>query len=80
MKLINQSVELITEENPLKVIELAGRVSHKSEDRITEDSYKAFIKQMLKLGHTATLEFGSVYLQWKNMDKNKICRYFSVSA
>lgn len=63
MKLINQSVELITEENPLKVIELAGRVSHKSEDRITEDSYKAFIKQMLKLGHTATLEFGSVYLE-----------------
>ena len=63
MKLINQSVELITEENPLKCIELAGRVSHKSEDRITEDSHKAFIKQMLKLGHTATLEFGSVYLR-----------------
>lgn len=62
MKLINQSVELVTEENPLKCVELAGRVSHKSEDRITNDSHKAFIKQMLKLGHTATLEFGSVYI------------------
>ena len=63
MKLINQSATLVVEDNPLKLVELAGRVSHKSEDRITEDSHKAFIKQMLKLGHTATLEFGSVYLE-----------------
>ena len=74
MKLINQSVQLVTEENPLKCIELAGRVSHKSEDRITEDSHKVFIKQMLKLGHTATLEFGSVYLQCPNL--TIITRYY----
>ena len=77
MKLINQSVELITEENPLKCIELAGRVSHKSEDRITEDSHKAFIKQMLKLGHTATLEFGSVYLQPDNLED--FCNYYELN-
>lgn len=77
MKLINQSVELITEENPLKCIELAGRVSHKSEDRITEDSYKVFIKQMLKLGHTATLEFGSVYLETNTLQS--FCTHYDVS-
>ena len=77
MKLINQSVELITEENPLKCIELAGRVSHKSEDRITEDSHKAFIKQMLKLGHTATLEFGSVYLSISHLES--FCNYYELN-
>lgn len=63
MKLINQSTELVIQDNPFKCIELAGRVSHKSEERITDTSHKDFIIQMLKLGHTATLEFGSVYLE-----------------
>jgi len=62
MKLINQSVTLVTEKNPLKAIELAGRVSHKSEDKITDDSYKKFLIDMLGYGHTATLEFGDVYI------------------
>ena len=65
MKLINQSATLIVEGNPLKLVELAGRVSHKSEDKITNDSYKSFLISMLKLGHTATLEFASVYLETK---------------
>jgi len=62
MKLINQSVTLVEENNPLKLVELAGRVSHKSEDKITDDSYKKFLIYMLGYGHTATLEFGDVYL------------------
>lgn len=66
MKLLNQSVKFITEENPLKCIELAGKVTHKSEGNITEDSYKKFIINMLKVGHTATLEFGNVYIETDN--------------
>jgi len=62
MKLINQNVALVEESNPLKLVELAGRVSHKSEDKITDDSYKKFLIYMLGYGHTATLEFGDVYL------------------
>jgi len=62
MKLINQSVTLVEENNPLKLVELAGRVSHKSEDKITDTSYKKFLIDMLGYGHTATLEFGDVYL------------------
>ena len=69
MRLINQSATLVVEENPLKLVELAGRVSHKSEDRITDDSYKSFLVNMLKLGHTATLEFASVYIKLDNIDK-----------
>lgn len=63
MQLISQSVSLVTENNPFKRIELAGRVSHKSEERITEESYKIFFLGMLKAGHTATLEFADVYLE-----------------
>lgn len=75
MKLINQSATLVVEDNPIKLVELAGRVSHKSEDRITDDSYKSFLISMLKLGHTATLEFASVYLQCPNL--TVITRYYN---
>ena len=73
MKLINQSATLVVEDNPLKLVELAGRVSHKSEDRITDDSYKSFLISMLKLGHTATLEFASVYIEYTDIDEFMIC-------
>ena len=66
MKLIKQKFEIIEQQAGLegmyKQIELAGRVSHKSEDKITEDSAKKFVDTMIKLGHGATLEFGTVYL------------------
>lgn len=46
-----------------KQIERAGRVSHKSEDRITEDSAKTFVDRMINMNHLATCEFGTVYLK-----------------
>ena len=49
-----------------KSIELAGRVSHKSEDKITEDFAKAFVGRMLNMKHLATCEFGTVYLNIPN--------------
>lgn len=36
---------------------------YKSEDKITEDSAKAFIDRMIKSGHGAMLEHGTVYLK-----------------
>jgi thymidylate synthase (FAD) len=45
-----------------KQIEYCGRISHKSEDLITENSYIDFIKKMQKLQHFATFEHGTVYL------------------
>ena len=76
MKLIKPSFEIIeptgyTINNIYKSIELAGKVSHKSENTITEDSAKKFVDRMIKLGHGATLEFGTVYLK---VPKYKIYR------
>lgn len=67
MKLIKPSYSIIeptgyTIDDIYKSIELVGRVSHKSEDKITEDSAKAFVDRMMKMKHLSTCEFGTVYL------------------
>lgn len=66
MKLINPSVELITQapglEGIYKQVERVGRVCYKSEDKIIENSAKPFVDRMIKSGHGAMLEHGTVYL------------------
>lgn len=62
MKLIESSVQIIEEKDPYKMIELAGRTCYKSENNITEDSAKEFVDRMIKLGHGAILEHGTIYL------------------
>lgn len=75
MKLIESKVELIEQQPGLegiyKQIELAGRTCYKSEDKITEDSAKEFVDRMIKLGHGAMLEHGTVYLNILFSDINK---------
>jgi thymidylate synthase (FAD) len=63
MKLIESSVQIIEEKDPYKIIELAGRTCYKSEDKITENSAKEFVNRMIKLGHGAMLEHGTIYLK-----------------
>lgn len=67
MKLINSKVELIEQQSSLegvyKQIELAGRTCYKSEDKITPTSAKEFVDRMIKSGHGAMLEHGTVYLE-----------------
>lgn len=70
MKLIKASFNII-EQGPsidgiYKIIEQAGRVCYKSEDKITEDSAKEFVERMIKSGHGAMLEHGTVYLDVPN--------------
>lgn len=43
-------------------IEIAGRTCYKSEDKITPDSAAKFVERMVKSGHGAMLEHGTVYL------------------
>ena len=66
MKLINQSYEIWNQpaglEGVYKQIERVGRVCYKSEDKITEDSAKPFVDRMIKSGHGAMLEHGTVYM------------------
>ena len=71
MKLIKPSFQIIeptgyTIDDIYKSIELAGRCSHKSEDKITETSAKDFVGRMLNMKHLATCEFGTVYLNIPN--------------
>ena len=67
MKLIKPSFEIIEQKDFTlvgikKLIERCGRVSHKSEDRITEDSAETFVERMKEMKHLSTCEFGTVYL------------------
>ena len=73
MELINPYYEISNQESfdligIYKQIEKTGRVSHKSEDRITETSAKDFLERLIGWGHTACLEQGSVYLKINNND------------
>ena len=77
MKLIKANFNII-EQGPsidgiYKIIEQAGRTCYKSEDKITEDSAKEFVDRMIKSGHGAMLEHGTVYLaipisEWRCTD------------
>lgn len=66
MRLIKPSFSIWDQQEGLegiyKQIERAGRVCYKSEDKITEDSAKDFVDRMIKLGHGAMLEHGTIYL------------------
>lgn len=50
-------------EDSLRISEQVGRVSHRSEESITEDSYKGFILRMVKMEHLSVLEFATVYIR-----------------
>lgn len=66
MELIKPSWEILEQESGIdgiyKAIERAGRICYKSEDKITENSAKPFVDRMIKSGHGAMLEHGTVYL------------------
>lgn len=70
MRLIKPSFSIWDQQEGLegvyKQIERAGRVCYKSEDKITEDSAKGFVDRMVKSGHGAMLEHGTVYLDVPN--------------
>jgi len=65
MLIVNPKVEIITEQNPLKRIELAGRVCYKSEKKITENSAFAFVKKLLEMGHTSPLEHARITMPYQ---------------
>lgn len=70
MRIIKPSFEIWDQQEGLegvyKQIERAGRVCYKSEDKITETSAKEFVDRMIKSGHGAVLEHGTVYLMIPN--------------
>ena len=76
MRLIKQSFEIWNQpaglEGVYKQIERVGRVCYKSEDKITEYSAKPFVDRMVKYGHGAMLEHGTVYLEFHVKDPSEV--------
>ena len=59
MRIIEPSFEILDEVNGeelLKKIEKAGRVCYKSESRITQDSARKFIENIINSGHESVIE------------------------
>jgi len=67
MKIIKPSARIVSSVDGdaiLKRIEEYGRVCYKSEDRITEDSAKRFVENLIKRGHESVLEHVSVTVKF----------------
>ena len=83
MKLIQQSAELWEQPEGeigiYKQIERAARLCYKSEDKVTEDSYKRFIDMLNTNGHRSPLEHGTVYLQYEVVKGgcNPLSKYYN---
>lgn len=65
MRLLKPSTEIIkVTVDPLELIEIAGRVCYKSEDKITEESADVFSKMLLKLQHESVVEHASATVRF----------------
>lgn len=68
MKVIEPSVETLKQEDfsikgIKRFIEQCARLSYKSEDKITDDSYEKFVQMLIDKDHARPLEFGTVHLK-----------------
>ena len=67
MKIIHSSVQLVDPPSYaelLRKVEVAGRVCYKSEDRIKDGSAEKFVKGIIKRGHEAVIEHGSLSVRF----------------
>lgn len=76
MKVLEPTVELIKQEDfsikgIKRFIEQCARLSYKSEDRITEDSYVKFVQMLIDKDHSRPLEFGTVHLKMNSIHFNE---------
>lgn len=78
MKIIEPSVEILEQGSGLegiyKQIEIAGRACYASSHKIEEGSAKPFVERMIKYGHGAMLEHGTVYLTFKYADNYDVSK------
>jgi thymidylate synthase (FAD) len=65
MKIVEQHHEILSiPENLLQTLERAGRTCYKSEDKITPDSAGKFVQMLIKRGHHAMIEFGTIIIKF----------------
>lgn len=73
MKVLEPTVELIKQEDfsikgIKQFIERCARLSYKSEDKMTDDSYQRFVEMLIEKDHARPLEFGTVHLKMNDFD------------
>lgn len=76
MKIIEPYFEFIDVADPLKKIEICGRVCYKSESKITSDSAETFVKNLIRSGHESVLEHAVYIVLCDDADAgtfNRIC-------
>ncbi len=59
-------------ENPLQLIEIAGRTAYQSRDKITDESAAKFVEMLRKRGHESVIEHSCMTVEFNN-----ICRGFT---
>ncbi len=59
-------------ENPLQLIELAGRTSYQSRDKISDESATKFVEMLRKRGHESVIEHSCMTVEFNN-----VCRGFT---
>lgn len=65
MKIVDQSWEWVQKpENPLEIIELAGRTCYKSENKITSNSAEKFAQMVRDHGHESVIEHVSASVRF----------------
>ena len=66
MKIIDASykIEKMPSKQDLKLIEAAGRVCYKSEEKITEDSFVSFLERLTKHGHESVIEHSYITVRF----------------
>lgn len=67
MKFVDSGFEILEQGETMldlyKHVERIARISYKSEDKITEDSARKMVDALVKNGHLACLEHGTIYLE-----------------
>lgn len=56
-------------ENPLQLIEVAGRTSYQSREKITDDSAMKFVEMLRKRGHESVLEHSCMTVEFNNVSR-----------
>lgn len=67
MKIIKPSIEILDKidgDEILKKIEIIGRVCYKSEEKITSESSKKFVSNILKSGHESVIEHEKISVRF----------------
>lgn len=56
-------------ENPLQLIEVAGRTAYQSRSRITNESAAKFVEMLRKRGHESVIEHSAMTVEFNNLSR-----------